>query len=73
MRYISLILRISLLIIWIKMMYLSNWTFSTVSFCGWIGLVIVSIYLSLQSFFWTKVMICPFSHLNNLIDNKNNK
>lgn len=61
MKYFAIILRILIVIVWIKMMMLWKWTPDTAPFCSGIGFVLVGLYFTLQAMIWPKAMLCPFT------------
>ncbi len=61
MKYFAIILRILIVVVWIKMMALWNWTPQTAPFCSGIGFILIGLYLALQAMIWPKAMLCPFT------------
>ena len=59
MKYFAMILRIAIIVMWVHMMHLGNWTPNTPPFCSGIGFILIGLYLALQSAVWTKAMLCP--------------
>ena len=68
MKYIAIIIRIVIIIIWFRLMAISWWTPNTIWFCNGIGFVLVGLYLILQALFWPRAMVCPFIQLNCPMD-----
>ena len=62
MRILAMILRVLLVVVWIKMMSISAWTPDTAPFCSWIGFILVAAYLALLSIAGPKKMLCPLFH-----------
>ncbi len=71
MKYFAILLRLLIILIWIKILIISKANFWTVDFCTWVGFIVVWLYLSLQALFWPRALICPFIQLNCPMDNKN--
>lgn len=56
---VAMILRIGLIIVSIKMMSLSDWSFNAAPFINGIWFIIITIYFALLSIVWPKKMLCP--------------
>jgi len=61
MKYFAIILRILIIVFWVHMMHLSNWTPDTPPFCSWVAIILIGLYLGLQAMIWPKAMLCPFT------------
>ena len=59
MRYFAAILRILLVAIWIRIMYLNNFDFWTIETCTWIALILVAIYFAVIAKFGVEAVSCP--------------
>jgi hypothetical protein len=60
MKYFAVALRVLIILVWFKMMYLWNWEPNTVPFCSWIGFIVVWVYFTLLAVVWPKALLCPF-------------
>lgn len=61
MKYFAIILRIAIVVVWIHMLQLAQWTPNTPPFCSGIGFILIGLYLWLQAMIWPKAMLCPFT------------
>lgn len=59
MRYFAAILRIMLIAIWIRIMYLNNFEFGTIETCTWIALIIIAVYFAVIAKFGVQAVSCP--------------
>ncbi len=62
MRIIAMILRVLLVLVWIKMMSISGWTPDTAPFCSGVGFILAAVYFALLSIAGPKKMLCPLFH-----------
>ena len=62
MRILAIILRVLIIVIWFKMLSLSNWTPDTAPFCSWIWFIAIGIYFAIQAIKWPKSTLCPVVH-----------
>lgn len=59
MRYIAAFLRISLVAIWIRILYLNDFAFWTTESCIWIAVIITAVYFAIIAQFWIEAVWCP--------------
>ncbi len=59
MRYFAAFLRITLIVIWLRITYLSDFAFWTIEFYTWVSVIIVAIYFAIIAQFWVKAVWCP--------------
>jgi len=59
MKYFAAVLRIMLIAIWIRIMYLNNFQFWTIETCTWIALIIVAVYFAIIAKFGVQAVSCP--------------
>ncbi len=59
MRYFAAILRIALIVIWIRILYLNDFAFWNIESCTWIAIIIIAVYLGIIAIFWIDAVICP--------------
>lgn len=59
MKIFAAILRITLFIIWIRIIYLSDFDFANTDLFIWISVIIVAIYLAIITQFWIEAVWCP--------------
>lgn len=59
MSYFAAILRIILVVIWIRIAYLSDFAFWTIEFCTWVSIVIIWVYFAIIAQFWIEAVWCP--------------
>jgi len=63
MKYIAIVIRILIIVVWIKLMSLSGWKPLTPPFCSWLWFILIWLYLVLQALFGPRAMTCPFIQL----------
>lgn len=59
MRIFAAVLRVLLLAIWIRIIYLNNFEFWTVEACTWIALIVIAIYFAIIARFGVEAVSCP--------------
>ena len=59
MRYFAAVLRVLLIAIWIRILYLTDFTFGTIESCTWVALIIVAIYFGVIAKFGVEAVSCP--------------
>lgn len=59
MKIVAMILRILIILVWIKMMALGNWTPDTPPFCSGVGFILIWIYFTLMATVGPKALLCP--------------
>jgi len=62
MKIFAMLLRATIIIVWIIMLYLSWWNMSSPPFVSGIGFIVSGIYLVLQAIVWPKALLCPLFH-----------
>ena len=62
MKIIAIVLRVLIIIVWIKMILLGNGSFDNPPFVSGIWFVLTGLYLVLQAIVWPKSMLCPIFH-----------
>lgn len=62
MWFFAMALRVLIIIVWVKMLYISGWKADTAPFCSGIWFILIWIYLALQAIAWPKAILCPLFH-----------
>ena len=60
MKYLALVLRIVLVLIWVRILVLNGFTPWSIETCTAVWFIVTWAYLALQAIVWPKALLCPF-------------
>ncbi len=59
MKYFAMVLRVLIILVWFRMLFISGWTPNTAPFCSGVGFILIGLYLAIQAAIWPKAILCP--------------
>ena len=60
MKYLALVLRVILVLIWVRIFVLNGFSAWSIETCTALWFIVTGAYLAIQAIVWPKALLCPF-------------